>query len=88
MIRFSKNLSLFKPEVMCLVPMVIEGLYNKLMDASVMLPKKLIAGAALGGKLKTIYSGGAYLNPKYIDGFKAFGIDVIQGYGMTECNKY
>lgn len=86
MIRFSKNLSLFKPEVMCLVPMVIEGLYNKLMDASVMLPKKLIAGAALGGKLKTIYSGGAYLNPKYIDGFKAFGIDVIQGYGMTECS--
>mgnify|MGYP004732642057 CR=1 FL=1 len=70
---------------MCLVPMVIEGLYNKLMDGSVMLPKKLIAKAALGGNLKTIYSGGAYLNPKYIDGFKEFGIEIIQGYGMTEC---
>ena len=85
-IRVSKNLKLFKPEIMCLVPMVIEGLYNKLMDGSVMLPKKLIAKAALGGNLKTIYSGGAYLNPKYIDGFKEFGIEIIQGYGMTECS--
>ena len=85
-IRVSKNLKLFKPEIMCLVPMVIEGLYNKLMDGSVMLPKKLIAKAAIGGNLKTIYSGGAYLNPKYIDGFKEFGIEIIQGYGMTECS--
>lgn len=85
-IRVSKNLKLFKPEVMCLVPMVIEGLYNKLIDGSVMIPKRLVAKAALGGNLKTIYSGGAYLNPKLIDGFKEFGIDIIQGYGMTECS--
>lgn len=85
-IRVSKNLKLFKPEVMCLVPMVIEGLYNKLIDGSVMIPKKLVAKAALGGNLKTIYSGGAYLNPRLIDGFKEFGIDIIQGYGMTECS--
>lgn len=85
-IRLPKNLRLFKPEIMCLVPMVIEGLYNKLMDGNVMLPKKLVAKAALGGNLKTIYSGGAYLNPKFIAGFKNFGIDIIQGYGMTECS--
>ena len=85
-IRFSKNLKLFKPEVMCLVPMVIEGLYNKLIDGSAILPKKLVAKEVLGGNLRTIYSGGAYLNPKYIDGFKEFGIDIIQGYGMTECS--
>lgn len=86
MIRVSKNLKLFKPEIMCLVPMVIEGLYNKLIDGSVILPKKLVAKAALGGNLKKIFSGGAYLNPKFIDGFKEFGIDIIQGYGMTECS--
>ena len=85
-IRFSKNLKLFKPEVMCLVPMVIEGLYNKLIDGSAILPKKLVAKEVLGGNLRTIYSGGAYLNPKYIDGFKEFGIEIIQGYGMTECS--
>ena len=54
MIRVSKNLKLFKPEIMCLVPMVIEGLYNKLIDGSVILPKKLVAKAALGGNLKKI----------------------------------
>ena len=36
-IRFPKNLKLFKPEVMCLVPMIIEGLYNKLIDGSYLL---------------------------------------------------
>lgn len=85
-IRFPKNLKLFKPEVMCLVPMIIEGLYNKLIDGSKLLPKKLVAKKALGGNLTTIYSGGAYLNQKYIDGLKEFGIEVIQGYGMTECS--
>lgn len=84
--RVSKNLKLFKPEIMCLVPMVIESLYNKLVDGSSILPKKLVAKAALGGNLKTIYSGGAYLNPELIDGMNDFGIEVIQGYGMTECS--
>ena len=67
--------------------MILESMYYKLNEASKAapnLPKPLIAQAALGGKLQTIYCGGAYLNPKFIKEFKAYGIQVLQGYGMTE----
>ena len=85
-IRLNKNMKLFKPEVMCLVPMIIESMYDKLVEATGIKPKKIVAKLAFGGNLKNIYSGGAYLNPKYIEGFEKYGITVLQGYGMTECS--
>lgn len=33
----------------------------------------------------TICSGGAYLPPVMLDLFKKYDIDILQGYGMTEC---
>ena len=88
--RIAKNLQLFKPDVILLVPMIIEAIYNKMEAARTgpkkLLPKKMIASAALGGNLHTIYSGGAYLNPDLIDRFAEYGINLYQGYGMTECS--
>ena len=51
-----------------------------------MIPEKKVAKAAFGGNLKTICSGGAYLDPEYIDRFADYGITILQGYGMTECS--
>ena len=39
-----------------------------------------------GKQFHTICSGGAYLNPDYIDLFAQYGITILQGYGMTECS--
>lgn len=80
-----KNLKLFKPDMVLLVPMVIESIYAKLKAAGNLLPKKAVAHAAFGGNLKTICSGGAYLDPDYVDKFQEYGIQILQGYGMTEC---
>lgn len=82
----SRNMKLFKPEIVLLVPMVIESIYNKLRDSGGILPKKLAAKAAFGGNLKTICSGGAYLPPELVGAFAEYGITVLQGYGMTECS--
>lgn len=82
----SKNMKLFKPEIILLVPMVIESIYAKLRDSGGLLPKKMVAKAAFGGNLRTIVSGGAYLDPDYIERFKEYGITILQGYGMTECS--
>ena len=41
--------------------------------------------SALGGNIDLIVSGGAPIDTKYIEGFKAFGITVLNGYGITEC---
>ncbi|MCH5184906.1 MAG: AMP-binding protein [Oscillospiraceae bacterium] len=85
MMRMVKNMSLFKPQTMLLVPMMLETLYSRLRN----IPPEQRGAAAkqvFGGRLETIFSGGAYLDPIYIDRFKEMGIDVFQGYGMTECS--
>lgn len=40
----------------------------------------------LGGNLNMIVCGGANLDPKYEKGMHDFGIDIFNGYGLTECS--
>ncbi|MCR5557460.1 MAG: AMP-binding protein [Butyrivibrio sp.] len=81
-----KNMQLFKPSVMLMVPMMIETIYKRLESAGKLLPKKLVAAKAFGGNLTTVFSGGAHLDPFYIDKFREYGINIYQGYGMSECS--
>lgn len=39
---------------------------------------------SLGGEIRLMVSGAAALSPEVIQGFMDFGIDFLQGYGMTE----
>ncbi len=39
----------------------------------------------LGGNLRILVVGGAYIEPKLIREFETWGITVVQGYGITEC---
>jgi len=40
---------------------------------------------AFGGKLQFVISGGAPISQELIDAFDAWGVTVINGYGITEC---
>ncbi len=40
--------------------------------------------SALGGELRLVISGGAAADPKISKGFNEFGIEVYQGYGLSE----
>lgn len=42
--------------------------------------------AEFGGNLKYMICGGAYLDPKYIKWFRSIGIEILNGYGITECS--
>ena len=42
--------------------------------------------AVFGGNLKYIISGGAHLDPFYVKAFRDFGIEILNGYGTTECS--
>ena len=80
LMRVAKNIKLFKPEMILMVPLMIETMAKKLEEAS-LLP----ASQVFGKQLHTICSGGAYLDPAYIDLFNKYDITILQGYGMTEC---
>lgn len=41
--------------------------------------------SVFGGDLEWIICGGAALNKKYIKAFRSWGIEILQGYGATEC---
>ena len=84
--RVQKNLKLFQPDMMLVVPLILESIYSKLKAAGNMIPKEIIAKEVFGGNLKTICSGGAYLDPDYVEKFAEYGITILQGYGMTECS--
>jgi len=38
----------------------------------------------MGGNMRLFIAGGASINPEIIDGFKDFGVNMVQGYGLTE----
>jgi acyl-CoA synthetase (AMP-forming)/AMP-acid ligase II len=52
------------------------------------LRRKLFASvlSAFGGELRKIICGGAPLNPDMVKNFYAFGIQICEGYGITECS--
>ncbi len=107
----TKNLQLFKPTVLILVPLFVTTVYKRIWDTATKnnQTKKLKRGialsnalryvkvdlrrqffsqvnAAFGGRLKKIVCGGASLSPEYVKGFEELGINLVQGYGITECS--
>jgi len=40
---------------------------------------------AFGGEIKMIITGGAPINPEILNFFESVGIEVLNGYGITEC---
>lgn len=75
-----------------------EGKYNKLMTAVTLsdglrkvgidLRRKIFREVLdnFGGELRLLVCGGAPINPVSAKGLESFGIDIIPGYGITECS--
>jgi len=107
---FMKNVALFQPTAMVLVPLFVVTIRKKIqeeikkrkldkivkagvktsrligkigIDTRKMLFSKL--RAPLGGRLKDIIVGGAAIDAETIEWFSDIGIQVSQGYGITEC---
>jgi long-chain acyl-CoA synthetase len=64
------------------------GISNFLLKLGIDLRAKLFSNVneGFGGCLKIIITGGALIDPKYVKGFRDFGISLINGYGITECS--
>ena len=86
LLHMVRNMSIFKPDIMLMVPMMIETIYKRLAASDPAIPKQVLAEKVFGGKLHTIFTGGAHLDPYYIEYFAQYGIQILEGYGMSECS--
>lgn len=69
-LRVLRNMKLFCPQIISVVPMIAESIFEKLYNVDVStIPKADIARNVLGSKLESIYCGGSYLKQELIDGF-------------------
>ena len=41
--------------------------------------------AVFGGRMRIMICGGAAINPEILEGIQDFGVQAVQGYGLTEC---
>lgn len=113
-LKFIKeNLTIFKPDICMMVPMLVDHLYKNIwkeaekskqasrlkfgifasnflrffgIDIRARLFAPILEG--LGGNLRQIFCGGAPLTPELVKGFAALGINIYNGYGITECSPF
>lgn len=106
----AKNLLLYRPSGMVVVPLVMETLYKNiwreiekqnrarivkiamklawlLYRCHIDIRRRLFTQILeqLGGRLRIMVVGGAYIEPKLLRDFETWGITIVQGYGITEC---
>lgn len=82
-----KNLLLFKPNQMRLVPILAQAMIGRIRAIQAKHPDlspKEAAACVTGGNLDLLLSGGAYLDPAICHAFEEYGIFIRQGYGMSE----
>ncbi len=73
-----EELQMVRPTVFCAVPLIYEKLYAACIENSI--PPT----AALGGNIRYLFSGGAYLRPELRSYLKNNGLNLLEAYGLTE----
>ena len=86
LLHMIRNIGIVKPQILLMVPLMIETIGKRLAAVNPDVPKREVAKQVLGENLEYIFSGGAHLDPAYITLFEEYGIKVCEGYGMSECS--
>ena len=89
MTKLASHIQMFQPTVIRMVPMMAKTLYNRIAVLREQYKEKSIdeiKSLVLGKGLHKIVSGGGYLAPELAKCFWDIGINIAQGYGMSECS--
>ncbi|MCR5294524.1 MAG: AMP-binding protein [Lachnospiraceae bacterium] len=87
--NIARDFQIAKPECLFVVPMVIES-FAKMFRGMGRKAGGNISPEAVraftGGSLRYIICGGAPLSVSYVKMFRMFGLEILNGYGITECS--
>lgn len=84
-----KDFKIFKPDILVLVPLILNNFYKKLSSAAKLCGEKELkekCAELFGGRLRLTVSGAAPVNGEVIAALNKMGITAFQGYGLTECS--
>ncbi|MBE6811943.1 MAG: hypothetical protein E7523_03570 [Ruminococcaceae bacterium] len=84
-----KNLLIFEPTIMRIVPAVCKSILTKIKiieKRNPQLSKREAAERIVGKNFRRMIAGSAFLSAAIIDEFEKYGICARQGYGMSECS--
>ncbi|MBR3767624.1 MAG: AMP-binding protein [Clostridia bacterium] len=84
-----KNLLIFKPNQIRVVPMIAQAILGRIRAIQAKNPAlspKEAAAQVTGGNLDMMLSGGAHLDASLCKAFEEYGIFLRQGYGMSEAS--
>ncbi len=87
--QLGKHLRTFEPSVIYLVPMIARALYNKIVamvSADPGLTERDALFQVYGKRLSRIVCGGGGLPQDLAEKYVAMGMQIGQGYGMSECS--
>lgn len=92
-----ENIREISPSAFIGVPLLVEKMYQRILAG---LRKRRLVYAlfrlglrgpvrrrirrALGGRLRIVITGGAPCDPEVLHGFRQLGLDILEGYGLTE----
>ena len=94
-----EDIKALSPSIVMAVPLLAEKMYDKIkknIQSSIMarilmaiglgfiVTRKILQG--LGGKLRFMIVGGAPCPKEVLEGYKRLGINLLEGYGLTECS--
>jgi long-chain acyl-CoA synthetase len=94
-----ENMREVSPTAFIGVPLLIEKMYQRILARlrkrrmvyalfrmGLRGPVRRQIRASLGGRLRIVVTGGAPCDPAVLHGFRQLGIDILEGYGLTEAS--
>lgn len=89
LINLYKNILIFEPTIMRIVPSICKSILTKIKIAERRHPeltKRQAAELVVGKNFRRMIAGSAFLSGNIIDELEQYGITARQGYGMSECS--
>jgi len=84
----TKLMSVIQPKILFVVPMIVKTILRRVQTLAnaKKVPVSVIKKDIFGNQLDIIVCGGATLDVELIDAYEEIGIQLLNGYGITECS--